>query len=215
MTASPRARDLFWRRPTRPTRAQRRLRSHALPAFANFGDGSAIGWPFTITSPDRIHIGTAVELGDWTWLAVATRRPEQVTQGALDVDERYDPRLTIGDRTRFGRDLTIACLGHVDIGADVLGCDRVLIADTYHDYRDPDVPIAVQPMAPPRPVRIGDGAFLGAGVIVNPGVTIGAGAVVDHGCVVTRDVPEGAIVQGNPAATVRELVDSPSARADR
>jgi acetyltransferase-like isoleucine patch superfamily enzyme len=193
---------VFWRRPTVPSRAQQRLRSHALPAFAAFGEGSTIGWPFTITVPERIHIGSDVHLGDWTWLAVATDRPEQVTQGALEVDERYDPRLTIGDRTRFGRDLTIACLGHIDIGVDVLGGDRVLIADTYHDYRDPTTPIAIQPMAPPRAVRVGDGVFLGTGVVVNPGVTIGAGAVVEHGSVVTRDVPERAVVRGNPAVLI-------------
>jgi serine acetyltransferase len=196
------ARDLFWRAPTVPTRAQRRLRSHELPAFAAFGPGSALGWPFTVTAPGRIHIGADVLLGDYVWLAVATDRPVQVTQGGLELDERYDPRLTIGDGTRFGRDLTIACLGEVTIGAGVLGCDRVLIGDTYHDYRDPRVPIAVQPMASPKPIRIGDGVFLGTAAVVNPGVTIGDHAVVQHGAVVTKDVPAGTVVAGNPAARI-------------
>lgn len=196
------ARDLFWRPPTRPTRAQRRLRSHELPAFAAFGARSRLGWPFTVTAPERIWIGADVALGDYVWLAVATDRPVQVTQGALALDETYDPRLAIGDGTRFGRDLTIACLGEVTIGARVLGCDRVLIGDTYHDYRDPDTAIAVQPMASPKPIRVGDGVFLGTGVVVNPGVTIGDGAVADHGAVVTKDVPAGAVVRGNPARVV-------------
>lgn len=192
-------RDLFWRPPTRPTRAQRRLRSHDLPAFGAFGAGSALGWPFTVTAPERIFIGADVQLGDYVWLAVATDRPVQVTQGGLELDESYDPRLTIGDGTRFGRDLTIACLGEVTIGAGVLGCDRVLIGDTYHDYRDPDAPIAVQPMARPKPIVIGDGVFLGTGAVVNPGVTIGERAVVEHGAVVTKDVPPATRVAGNPA----------------
>lgn len=162
-----------------------------------------LGWPFTVTAPERIEIGAGVQLGDYVWLAVATDRPIQVTQGELDLGERYDPRLTIADGTRFGRDLTIACLGAVAIGSNVLGCDRVLIGDTYHDYRDPDQPIAVQPMADPKPITIGDGVFLGMGVVVNPGVTIGAGAVVQHGAVVTKDVPPGATVAGNPAAVTR------------
>ena len=43
------------------------------------------------------------------------------------------------------------------------------------------------------------GASLGAGCIVLPGVTVGKDALVGAGSVVTKDVPEGAIVVGNPA----------------
>lgn len=43
------------------------------------------------------------------------------------------------------------------------------------------------------------GAALGSGVVVLGGVRIGAGASVGAGAVVTRDVPSGATVVGNPA----------------
>lgn len=196
--------DLDWPRRERPlTWRERRRRRRALPPFAAFGPGSTVGWPCTVTSPERVRIGADVHLGDYVWMAITTRREAQVTQGALGDAQPFDPQLVIGDRTRFGRDVTFACLGHMTIGADVLGGDRILIADTYHDYRDPAQPIAVQPMATPREVTIGDGAFIGTGVIVNPGVTIGAGAVVAAGSVVTRDVPAGAVAAGSPARVVR------------
>jgi maltose O-acetyltransferase len=35
--------------------------------------------------------------------------------------------------------------------------------------------------------------------VILPGVTIGRGSVVGAGSVVTRDVPDGAVVYGNPA----------------
>lgn len=57
----------------------------------------------------------------------------------------------------------------------------------------------------PAPISIGDNAWLGGGVIVLPGVTIGADAVVGAGSVVTRDVPPGVLVVGNPARVVRAL----------
>ena len=46
------------------------------------------------------------------------------------------------------------------------------------------------------------GASVGAGAVILPGVTIGAGAMVGAGAVVTRDVPDGATVVGNPAQVV-------------
>lgn len=180
----------------------RRRRRRGIPPFGAFGPRSTIGWPRTVTQPERVFIGADVHLGDYTWFALTEDRSVQVTQGDAVPRQAFDPRLEIGDRTRFGRDLTIACLGEIIIGEDVLGGDRILIGDTYHDYRDPDVPVAQQPMAEPRPVRIEAGATLGTGTIVNPGVTIGAGAVVRPGSVVTKDVPPGAHVGGSPARPV-------------
>lgn len=54
-----------------------------------------------------------------------------------------------------------------------------------------------------RPVRIGRDVWIGGGAIVLPGVSIGDGAVVGAGSVVTRDVPPGATVAGNPARPIR------------
>ena len=50
-----------------------------------------------------------------------------------------------------------------------------------------------------RPVRIGRNVWIGGGAIILPGVTIGDDALIGAGSVVTRDVPAGATVVGNPA----------------
>jgi acyl carrier protein len=53
--------------------------------------------------------------------------------------------------------------------------------------------------AVPRPVRLGRGVRIGHWVVILPGSTLGAGAVVGAGSVVSGDVPENAVVEGNPA----------------
>ena len=50
-----------------------------------------------------------------------------------------------------------------------------------------------------RPIRIGRNVWIGGGAIILPGVTIGDDALIGAGSVVTRDVPAGATVVGNPA----------------
>jgi maltose O-acetyltransferase len=50
-----------------------------------------------------------------------------------------------------------------------------------------------------RPVRIGRNVWIGGGAIILPGVVVGDDAVIGAGSVVTKDVPSGATVRGNPA----------------
>ncbi|MDV5822199.1 sugar O-acetyltransferase [Sphingobium naphthae] len=50
-----------------------------------------------------------------------------------------------------------------------------------------------------RPIRIGRNVWIGGGAIILPGVTVGDDALIGAGSVVTRDVPAGATVVGNPA----------------
>ena len=52
-------------------------------------------------------------------------------------------------------------------------------------------------------ITIMQGASIGGGVTILPGVTIGEHAVVGAGCVVTRDVPAGCVVVGNPSRILR------------
>jgi UDP-2-acetamido-3-amino-2,3-dideoxy-glucuronate N-acetyltransferase len=52
------------------------------------------------------------------------------------------------------------------------------------------------------PIRIGYGAAIGAGAIILPNVTVGKFAMVGSGSVVTRDVPDYALVAGNPARQI-------------
>ena len=57
-----------------------------------------------------------------------------------------------------------------------------------------------------EPTRVRSGASIGSGATILSRVVIGENALVGDGSVVTRDVPDNAIVAGNPARLLRSLV---------
>ena len=155
--------------------------------FASFGRGSRILPPVRISLPGCIEVGEHVVVLEGSWLSV------------VRAHETIRPRLVLGNRVRLGRGASIACIGEVLLEDDVATSDDIFIGDCYHDYTDPATPVLFQPMSIPQAVRIGAGAYLGAGSCVLPGVTVGAGAYIGESAVVTEDVPAGAVVYGNPA----------------
>jgi maltose O-acetyltransferase len=60
-----------------------------------------------------------------------------------------------------------------------------------------------------RPITIGCNVWIGGGALIMPGVSVGDDAIIGAGSVVTRDVPPGATVVGNPARPVRSRSGQP------
>lgn len=97
---------------------------------------------------------------------------------------------------------------HFDLGAAIEIADFVSIGHhtvfitTDHAIGAPASRCGAWRLAP---IRVGDGAWIGARVTVLPGVTVGAGSVVAAGAVVTRDVEPHTMVGGVPARLIRRL----------
>lgn len=53
-------------------------------------------------------------------------------------------------------------------------------------------------------INVGDNVFIGLGALILPGVSIGSNCVVGAYSVVTKDVPDGYIVAGNPAKIIKK-----------
>jgi acetyltransferase-like isoleucine patch superfamily enzyme len=110
--------------------------------------------------------------------------------------------LTIGSHTTINDGCQISAFDAVHIGANVMFAPRVCVLDIDHRFDSRDQPLRQQGYRT-APVFIGDDVWLGANAVVLRGVRIGRGAIVGANSVVTRDVPDYAIVGGVPARVLR------------
>jgi acetyltransferase-like isoleucine patch superfamily enzyme len=107
--------------------------------------------------------------------------------------------VVIGDRTTIKSGVQV--WDGVTIGSDVfIGPNVTLMNDKYPKSKNADFNKLL--------TRIEDGASVGANATILPGITIGKDAVVGAGSVVTKDVPPGLTVIGNPASQVKQGVFS-------
>lgn len=107
----------------------------------------------------------------------------------------------IGTHTIVGLSNTI--IGPVEIGNNVMMAQHVVISGLNHGYTDIDVPPSDQPVVTSK-ITVCDDVWIGANSVITAGVRIGKHAVVGGGSVVTKDVPDYAIVAGNPAKVIKQ-----------
>ena len=90
--------------------------------------------------------------------------------------------------------------GGIYIGDGALIGHNVVLATLNHAKSPKDRGTMI-----PAPIHIGKHVWIGSNSTILPGVTIGDGAIVAAGAVVSKDVPENAIVGGVPATILRYL----------
>ncbi len=109
--------------------------------------------------------------------------------------------IEIGDYSAIG--VNCQTCGPIKIGNDVMMGPDVIILTLHHKFDRLDIPMWQQGHYPSEPVVIGDDVWIGTRAIFLPGVKIGKGAIIGAGAVITKDVPEYAIVGGNPAKVIK------------
>lgn len=92
----------------------------------------------------------------------------------------------------------------VTIHGNVMMGEDVMFLGGGHKFDNPDVFIGTESGYPDTPLEIGVDVWIGARSIILPGCKhIGAHSIIGAGAVVTHDVPDYAIVGGNPAKVIR------------
>ena len=82
--------------------------------------------------------------------------------------------------------------------------EDVLFLGGKHHFERTDIPMGAQGAEGNTPLFIAGDVWIGARAIVLPGCTrIGHGSIIGAGEVVTKDVPDWAVVGGNPAKVIK------------
>jgi putative colanic acid biosynthesis acetyltransferase WcaF len=112
----------------------------------------------------------------------------------------------IGYNSALAEGVVIYNLGPVTIGAHTVISQGSYVCAGTHDFTRPDLPL-LRP-----PITIGAGVWIAAQAFIGPDVTVGDNSIVGARAVVTKDVPPGMIVAGNPARVIRPrpMNDEPS-----
>jgi UDP-2-acetamido-3-amino-2,3-dideoxy-glucuronate N-acetyltransferase len=139
-----------------------------------------------------VSIGVGTRVGNFVFLRSETSIGRDCIIGSF-VDIEGD--VVIGDTVSLQSGCYIT--RGVVVEDEVFCGPRVItMNDKRMSYRRPAIPFV---RAAPRIRRA---ARVGGGSVLLPGVTVGENALVGAGSVVTRDVPDHAIVVGNPARQV-------------
>jgi acetyltransferase-like isoleucine patch superfamily enzyme len=116
--------------------------------------------------------------------------------GEADIDGKLN-FLSIGKESFLGR-VKIALHDEVIIGERVCINDGVEILTASHDVYDPEWKHVKSK------ITIEDYVWIGTGAMILPGVVLGRGAVIGARAVVSKSVPAGNIVVGNPAKPINK-----------
>jgi acetyltransferase-like isoleucine patch superfamily enzyme len=185
---------------TNPTTSSSGWTHGAMPANVRIGANTLLTADYAFKRfrsklPDALHIGANATM-DGVHFAVG--------EGG---------KISIGDYCYF-TNAVLLCELELHVGNYVVIGWNATIADTDFHPLDPAERIAdaiacsplnqgrSRPEIAKKPVVIEDDVWIGPNATILKGVRIGAGAWIEAGSLVTRDVPPGSRVLGNPAQIV-------------
>jgi acetyltransferase-like isoleucine patch superfamily enzyme len=131
-----------------------------------------------------------VILGRWSWVGHGTKI--RAHEGVVE----------IGAKSVLGQECTLSCYQRIRIGRECIIADRTMMIDFDHGMVEVERPIREQGIYK-RDVSVGHNVWIGYGACLLRGVTVGDNAVIGTSAVVTKSVPDNAVVGGAPARLIR------------
>lgn len=168
------------------------------------------GWPKSYLGPDSKVIGTrAITVAGNAYI----QRDAWIEAVFSYLDQSFEPVISIGRGFGASDRLHITCINRIEIGDNCLFGSGVFIGDHNHGsykgdvHSHPSVPPLRRRLVSGGAVIIGSNVWLGDNVTIIGPVRIGDGAVIGANTVVNRDIPENVIAAGSPAQILKRFND--------
>lgn len=110
--------------------------------------------------------------------------------------------VTLNNNIYIGPEAWISAHANVEFESGVIVGPRLKVYTANHNYLS-EISIPYDGVTVLKEVKVGKNTWIGGDVIILPGVKIGEGVVVGGGSVVTKNVPDYAIIGGNPAKVIK------------
>jgi putative colanic acid biosynthesis acetyltransferase WcaF len=109
-------------------------------------------------------------------------------------------KLVVGNHVWLGEECWLLNLEQIIIGSNVCISQRAFLCTGSHNFKLATFDLIT------LPIKLEDGAWIGAGAWVGPGVTVGSHAVLTAQSVVSKNLEAYGIYRGNPAELVKQRV---------
>lgn len=164
------------------------------------GKNTIIGLGTRFNAPRYVSIGNNVKIG---------RRCVIECWNHYHAGANFEmcPNLIIGKNSAIGDESHISCARKIIIGNGVLMGRKIFITDNNHGSSERNMLDIVpfdRPLTSSGPVIIEDNVWIGEKVSIMPNVTIGKGAIIAANAVVTKNIPQYAVVGGCPAKIIKQ-----------
>lgn len=165
--------------------------------FAGNGGKLSIHYTCRIerASAPQIALGRSLLMGKDVWLNIVMDSPHGV-------------KISIGNNCTLGARSILSAKNLIVIEDDVITAASVLIQDHNHAYEDASRPVRLQGVTNGGRIRIEQGCWIGHGaaIVCSSGdLVVGRNSVIGANCVLTKSVPAGSVVMGNPGRVVKQF----------
>jgi acetyltransferase-like isoleucine patch superfamily enzyme len=161
------------------------------------------GWRIFGMPTLQRYRGSEISFGDGLWLrSWHASNPLAPNHACVFATRSANSVIRVGNNCGF-TGASVVATDRIEIGDNVVVGANAVIVDTDFHPLNPAERLRDFNAGQHAPVFIENNVFIGMHSLILKGVRLGEGCVVGAGSVVSRDVPAGAVVAGNPAQVVR------------
>lgn len=187
---------------------QKKKARRVLQRFLYCGQNVNFANNYFLINSKYIKIGEGSSFSDGLVLTAWDKYLKINELGGVKSTQEFSPSIQFGRNCNIGRNNHFTAINKIIIGDNLLTGQDVTITDNSHgdcSSKDVNIPPSLRPLSSKGPVIIGDNVWIGSKATILSGVNIGNNVVVGANSVVTKSIPDNAVVAGIPAKIIKFL----------